>query len=168
MGNYIILSDIVDSHLYYYGSFSALYDKCIVSSILHQIRKSGNSMKLQHPYSRLPPLHALLKLRRPLPLIRFPEHIQMLMPYQVKIILLPEPFLPGAFHLPLHLDDILPENETRIKEAHQHPRRDWNEMLVAPRITHEDGAMLSRPEDAHALSRHPAHFILEFGNVMHA
>jgi len=99
---------------------------------------------------------------------KVPEHVQMLMPYQVKVILFPEPFLPCAFHLPLHLNDILPGNEPCLKEAHQNPRRDRNEMLVAPRIAHEDGAVLSRPEDAHALNRYPAHFILEFGNVMHA
>ena len=102
--------------------------------------------------SHLPPLHALLKLRHPLLRLRLPEHVQMLMPYQVKIILLPEPFLPGAFHLPLHLNDILPENEPGLKEAHQHPWSYGNEMLVAPRITHEDGAMLSWPEEAHALN----------------
>jgi hypothetical protein len=96
---------------------------------------------------RLPPLHTLLKLRRPLLRLRFPEHVQVLMPYQVKIIFLPEPLLSGAFHLPQHLDYILPENETRLKEAHQNPWSYGNEMLVATRITHEDSAVFSRPED---------------------
>ena len=54
----------------------------------------------------LPPLHALLKLCHPLPLIRLPEHVQMLMPNKIEIILLPEPPLPRALHLPLKLDYI--------------------------------------------------------------
>ncbi len=62
---------------------------------------------IREKWQRLPPLHALLKSRHPLPRLRLPEHIEMLMPNQVKIILLPEPFLPGALHLPLQLDDIL-------------------------------------------------------------
>lgn len=116
----------------------------------------------------LPPLHALLKFRRPLPRIRFPEHIQMLMPDQVKIILFPEPLLPGAFHLPLHLDDILPEDKSRLKEAHENPQGNRNKVLVAPRITHQDGAVLSRFEYAHALACDFPHFIREFSNVVHA
>ena len=112
--------------------------------------------------------HFMLSLNFVTPLIRFPEHIQMLMPYEEKIILLPEPLLPCAFHLPLHLDYILPENEPGLKEAHQNPRSNRNKVLVAPRITHEDGAVFSRSEDAHAFNRYPAHFILEFGNVMYA
>ncbi len=65
----------------------------------------------------------------------------MLMPYHVKIILLPEPLLPRAFHLPLKLDDILAQNEPGFEETHEHSRRDWHEMLAAPRISHKDGAV---------------------------
>ena len=89
----------------------------------------------------LPPLHAFLKFRRPLSRLRFPENIQMLMTNQEKIIFLPEPLLPCAFHLPLQLDNVLAQNETRLKETHQHPRRYGNEMLVPARIVHEDGAV---------------------------
>src|SRR3990170_4515458 len=60
----------------------------------------------------------------------------MLMPYQAKIILLPEPFLPCALHLPLQLDDVLAQNETNIEEAHQYPRSDGHEMLVPPCIAY--------------------------------
>lgn len=70
------------------------------------------------------------------------------MPYQVKIILLPEPFLPRAFHLPLELDDILAQDEPCLKEVHHDLRRDRNEMLVPPGITHENGAVLPRLEYA--------------------
>lgn len=116
----------------------------------------------------LPPLHALPELRRPLPHIRLPENIQMLMPDEVKIILLPEPLFPRAFHLPLELDDILAQDEPGFKKAHQHPRRDWHEMLAAPRITHEDGAVLPGRKDAHALLCDPAHFSGELGDAVHA
>jgi len=90
------------------------------------------------------------------------------MPYQVEIVLLPEPFLPGALHLPLEFDDILAQNESRFKEAHEHPRRDGHEMLAAPGIAHEHGAVLSGLEDAHALIRDLLHLLCELGDVVHA
>jgi hypothetical protein len=43
-----------------------------------------------------------------------------------------------------------------------------NEMLVAPRITHEDGAVLSRRKYAHALNCNFSHFICEFSDVVQA
>ena len=92
----------------------------------------------------------------------------MLMPYQVKIILLPEPLLPCAFHLPLELDDILAQNEPGLKKAHEHPRRDGHEMLVPPRIAHQHGAVLSRLEHAHALLCDLVHLGGELRHVMHA
>ncbi len=116
----------------------------------------------------LPPLHALPEPRHLFPRLRLPEHVQMLMPYQIKIILLPEPPLPCAFHLPLELDDILTQYEPRLKEAHEHPRRYGHEMLVPPRVPNQDGAVLPRPEHAHALLRDRAHFRGELSDVMHA
>ncbi len=65
-------------------------------------------------------------------------------------MLLPEPLLPCALHLPLQLDDILSQYEPSLKKAHEHPRRDRNEMLVAPRIAHENSAVFPRLEHAHA------------------
>ena len=91
----------------------------------------------------------------------------MLMPYQVKIIFLPEPLLPCALHLPLELDDILAQYEPRFKEAHQDPRRNRNEMLVPPGIAHENSAVLTRLEDAEALDRYFPHFFGELGDVVH-
>ncbi len=68
----------------------------------------------------------------------------MLMPHQVKVVLLPEPLLPGAFQLPLELDDILRQNEPNLKEAHHHPRHDGHEVLALPGIAHQHGAVLSK------------------------
>ncbi len=116
----------------------------------------------------LPPLHALPEPRCPLPSIRLPEHVQMLMPYQVKIILLAEPLLPRAFHLPLQLDNILAQYEPGFKKAHEHPRRDGHEMLVPPCITYQDGAVLIRLEDTHALKRNLPHLLCELGDAVHA
>ena len=44
----------------------------------------------------------------------------MLMPNEIKIIVLPVPFLPGALHLPLQLDDFLAQDEPSLKETHEH------------------------------------------------
>ncbi len=90
------------------------------------------------------------------------------MPYQVKIVLLPEPFLPCALHLPLEFDDILAQDEPSLKEAHEHPRRYWHEVLAAPDIAHENGAVLSRLEHAEAFERNPAHLLCELGDVAHS
>ncbi len=114
--------------------------------------------------SHLPPLHALPELRHLLTRIRFPENIQVLMPYQVKIILLPEPLLPRALHLPLELYDILAQDEPCLKEAHQHPRRDGHEMLVPARIAHQHGAVLSELEDTHALLCNLPHLLISSAN----
>ena len=78
------------------------------------------------------------------------------MPDEIEVILFPEPLFPCALHLPLQLDDILAQDEPGFEEAHQHPRRDGHEMLAAPCIANEDGAVLSGPEDAHALTGHTA------------
>ncbi len=88
------------------------------------------------------------------------------MPYEVKIVLLLEPLLPGALHLPLQLDDILAQDEPGFKEAHEHPRRDGHEVLVPPGIAHQDGAVLSGLEDAHALTGDEAHLLRELGDIM--
>ncbi len=90
------------------------------------------------------------------------------MPYQVKIVLLPEPLLPCALHLPLELNDILAQYEPGFKEAHEHSRRDGHEMLVPPGIAHEHGTVLPRLEDPHALKCDLSHLIRELGDVMHA
>ena len=66
---------------------------------------------LHEKWLRIPPLHALPEPRHPLLSLRLPGHVQMLMPYQVKIILLTEPLLPRALHLPLKLDNILAQDE---------------------------------------------------------
>ncbi len=116
----------------------------------------------------LPPLHALPEPRRPLILISLPEHIEMLMPYEIEIILLPEPLLSRALHLPLELDDILPQNELCLKEAHEHPRCYRYEMLVAPRIPNEHSAVLPRLEHAHALACDLLHFFCELGDAVHS
>ncbi|MBU4138664.1 MAG: hypothetical protein KJ729_01775 [Euryarchaeota archaeon] len=50
---------------------------------------------------------------------------------------------------------------TLIRADHDHPRRDWHEMLAAPGIANQHGAVLSGLEDAHAL-------LCELGDVMHA
>jgi hypothetical protein len=92
----------------------------------------------------------------------------MLIPYQVEIILLPEPLLPCALHLPLQLDDILAQDKSHLKEAHQHPRRDGHKMLAAPRIAHQHGAVLSGFEDAEAFERDLPHILCELGDAVHA
>ena len=92
----------------------------------------------------------------------------MLMPYQVKIVLLPVPFLPCAFHLPLELDDILAQYEPCLKKAHEHAGRYGHEMLVPPGIAHENSAMFTMPEHAEAHNRYLAHLLCELGDVMHA
>jgi hypothetical protein len=123
---------------------------------------------IREKWQRLPPLHALLKSRHPLPRLRLPEHIEMLMPYEVKIIFLPEPFLPGALHLPLQFDDILAQDEPCLKKAHENPRRDGHEMLAAPGIAYEHGAVLSGLEDSHALLCDLPHLLCELGDAVHA
>lgn len=90
------------------------------------------------------------------------------MSYQVKIIFLPEPPLPCALHLPLELDDILAQDEPSLKEAHENPRRDGHEVLAAPGIAHENSAVFSGLEDAHALLCDLLHLLCELGYVMNA
>ncbi len=80
---------------------------------------------------------------------------------KVEVVLLPEPLLPGALHLPLQLDDILAQNEPSLKEAHQHTRRDGNLMPVPPCVAHQHGAVLSGLEDAHALLCYLPHLLCE-------
>ncbi len=92
----------------------------------------------------------------------------MLMPYQVKVILLPEPLLPGALHLPLELDDILAQDEPSFKEAHEHPRRYGHEMLVPSGVAHQHGTVLPRLKDAHALIRYFSHLLREISYIVHA
>ena len=87
---------------------------------------------------------------------------------EIEVILLPEPLLPRALHLPLELDDILAQYESRLKEAHEHPRRNGHEMLVAPRIANQDGAVLVGLQDAHALTGDEAHLPIELGDAVHA
>ena len=65
----------------------------------------------------------------------------MLMPDGIKVVLLPEPLLPRALHLPLELDYILTQNEPSLKKAHVH---------------------------AHALDGDRAHLLCELSDAVHA
>ncbi len=90
------------------------------------------------------------------------------MPYEIKIIFLPEPLLPGALHLPLQLDDILAQDEPGFKEAHQHPGCYRHEVLVPPGIAHEHCAVLTRLQNAHALKCDLPHLLRELSYIVHA
>ena len=64
----------------------------------------------------LPPLHAVAVLGEPLARLRLPKDVQVLVGDQVEVVLLARPPLPRGFHLVLELDDVLPQDETRVEE----------------------------------------------------
>lgn len=51
------------------------------------------------------------------------------------------PALTGALHFPLHLDDILAQDETDLQEAFHHSERNRNIVLVAAGVADKDGTM---------------------------
>lgn len=53
------------------------------------------------------------------------------------------PALAGAFHFPLHFDDILAQDETDLQEAFHHSERNRNIVLVAAGVANKDGTMTS-------------------------
>jgi hypothetical protein len=68
----------------------------------------------------------------------FPEDVKVFVGDQEEIVLITSPFLPRAFHLPLHFYDVLAQDEAGIQEGLQNPRRYWDEVLVPAGVTYED------------------------------
>ena len=113
------------------------------------------------------PFYAFFKLIDFLVFLRFPEDVQVLVGDQEEIVLAPPP-LACRLHLPLHLYDVLAQDEAGIQEGLQDPWSNRNEVLVPSGVAYEDGAVLARLEHAVALLRHLPHFLGELCNIMHA
>ena len=86
-----------------------------------------------------------------------------------KEILIARQAAPQTFRLsiPLSLDDVLFEDESGLQERLQDAERYWRVVLVAARIAHQDGAVVTRLQHAEALIGHQPHLLHELGYVAH-
>lgn len=107
--------------------------------------------------------HAVLQLTGVLGLRWFAEYEQVFVVNEQEVtVRLTLPAFAGAFHFPLHLNDILAQDKANFQKPLHDMEGDWNVVLMTAGVADENGTMATGFENAIALLCNFSHSIQIF------